>query len=38
MASITKRSWTTRKGERREAWVVRYADQDGVWRLKTFER
>jgi integrase len=38
MASIRKRSWTTRKGEQRTAWVVRYADQDGVWRLKTFDR
>jgi integrase len=38
MATIKKRSWTTRRGEEREAWVVRYADQDGVWRLKTFER
>src|SRR5688572_5354030 len=38
MASIRKRTWTTGKGERREAWVVRYADQDGVWRLKTFDR
>jgi integrase len=38
MASIKRRAWTTSKGERREAWVVRYADQDGTWRLKTFER
>jgi integrase len=38
MASIKRRAWTTSKGERREAWVVRYADQDGVWRLKTFGR
>jgi integrase len=38
MASIKRRSWTTSKGEQREAWVVRYPDQDGNWRLKTFER
>jgi integrase len=38
MATIKKRSWITSKGEPREAWVVRYADQSGVWRLKTFAR
>jgi integrase len=38
MASIKRRTWTTSKGEQREAWVVRYADQDSKWRLKTFAR
>jgi integrase len=38
MATIRKRSWTTTKGEQRETWVVRYADADGKWRLKSFER
>jgi integrase len=38
MASITKRQWTTRSGEQKEAWVVRYADQSGKWRLKTFAK
>lgn len=38
VASIKKRSWTTARGERREAWVVRYADGDGKWHLKTFKR
>jgi integrase len=38
MASITRRTWRTSRGEQREAWVVRYADQNGRWRLKTFER
>lgn len=38
MASIRRRAWTTGKGEQRTAWVVRYADQDGKWRLKTFDR
>ena len=27
--SIRRRSWTTSKGEAREAWVVDYADQAG---------
>jgi integrase len=38
MADITRRTWKTSRGEQREAWVVRYADQNGKWRLKTFER
>jgi integrase len=38
MATIRKRKWTTPTGEPREAWVVRYADQNGKWRLKTFAR
>jgi integrase len=38
MATIKRRAWSTSKGEQREAWVVRYADQDGRWRLKTFAR
>jgi integrase len=38
MSTITKRIWTTRRGEQREAWVVRYADQEGKWRLKTFAK
>ena len=36
--SIRKRSWTTAKGEQKEAWVVDYADSSGKRRLKTFER
>jgi integrase len=32
MATITKRSW----GEGKEAWVVRYQDNSGTQRLKTF--
>ena len=35
---VRKREWTTRKGEPREAWIVQYLDQDGVDRIKTFER
>src|SRR5262245_44072459 len=34
--SVRKRKWKTANGDEREAWVVRYADQQGKWRLKTF--
>src|SRR5262245_36800551 len=36
--SVRKRTWTTRKGEAREAWIVQYSDQDGIDRIKTFAR
>src|SRR5262245_58511596 len=36
--SVRKRTWTTRKGECREAWIVQYMDQDGIDRIKTFTR
>jgi len=36
MASVAKRVWKY-KGEKRECWVVRYTDQSGKKRLKTFE-
>jgi hypothetical protein len=36
--SIRKCSWTTAKGEQKEAWVVDYADTAGKRRLKTFQR
>ena len=36
--SIRKRAWTTRRGERREAWVVDYVDQRGERHLATFKR
>jgi integrase len=35
--SVRKRSWKTREGELKEAWVVDYADQHGR-HLKTFAR
>ena len=38
MASIRKRSWTTSKGEPREAWIVDYFDQNNKRHLKTFAR
>lgn len=36
--SVRKRTWTTRKGEMREAWIVDYADQDGDRHIETFAR
>ena len=36
--SVRKRKWTTRLGEPKETWVVNYTDQQGVRRLKTFDR
>jgi integrase len=36
--SIRKRSWTTQKGEAKEAWIVAYADQFGKRHIKTFDR
>src|SRR5262249_7932766 len=38
MMSVRKRIWKTRKGEEREAWIVQYMDQNGVDRIKTFQR
>lgn len=37
MATIKKRTWTTGKGERREAWRVRYVDQHGSTRTRQFD-
>ncbi len=36
--SVRKRTWKTAKGEAKETWVVRYVDQSGKWRLKTFDK
>jgi integrase len=36
--SVRKRTWTTRNGERKDAWIVDYADQNGDRHLKTFTR
>jgi integrase len=36
--SVRKREWVTRKGERKEAWVVDRIDGNGKRHLKTFER
>ena len=37
MATVTKREWTSPAGEAKSAWIVRYQDQDGKQRLKTFK-
>jgi integrase len=36
--SVRKREWVTSKGERREAWIVDYVDQQGARHIRTFER
>jgi integrase len=36
--SVRKRTWTTRLGEQKEAWIVDYSDQQGTRHIKTFER
>jgi integrase len=36
--SVRKRKWITRLGDAKEAWIVNYTDQQGVRRLKTFDR
>ena len=38
MAKVKERTWTTKEGETRSAWIADYRDQQGVRRLKTFER
>jgi integrase len=35
--SVRKRSWTTAKGEKKEAWIVDYVDQDGDRHIETFK-
>ena len=36
--SVRKRTWTTRRGEVKEAWIVDYFDQDGDRHIETFAR
>src|SRR5262245_54008754 len=36
--SVRKRSWTTRSGEAKEAWIIDYTDQNGDRHIKTFPR
>ncbi|QJR19127.1 tyrosine-type recombinase/integrase [Pelagibacterium halotolerans] len=36
--AVKTRKWTTAKGEEREAYVVRYTDQNGKRHLKTFDK
>jgi integrase len=35
---VQRRTWTTRLGEKREAWIARYTDGAGVRRIQTFDR
>jgi hypothetical protein len=37
MATVKKRAWVTPRGERREAWRVRYVDQHGATRTRQFD-
>jgi len=37
MATVRRRTWTTRAGDRREAWRVRYVDQHGITRTRQFD-
>jgi integrase len=34
--SVRKRTWTTPKGEPREAWIADYVDQHGARHMRTF--
>ena len=36
--SVRRRSWRTKRGEVREAWLVNYTDHDGARRIETFDR
>ena len=36
--SVRKRSWVTKKGEAKEAWIVDYIDGQGDRHIRTFER
>jgi hypothetical protein len=35
--SVRKRTWTTAKGEAKEAWIVDYVDQEGDRHIETFD-
>jgi integrase len=36
--AVRKRTWTTAKGEQREAWIVDYRDRQGHRHIETFDR
>ena len=36
--AVRKRTWTTAKGEQREAWIVDYRDRQGDRHIETFDR
>jgi hypothetical protein len=38
IVAVRKRTWTTKRGERRSAWLVDYADQAGARHIATFAR
>ena len=37
MATVRRRTWQTGKGERKDAWRVRYVDQHGIDRTRQFD-
>src|SRR5262245_20321587 len=36
--SVRKRTWRTQQGERKEAWMFDYTDQNGKRHIQTFSR
>jgi integrase len=38
MVTIVKRRWTAPNGEAKEAWRVRFVDQNGIRRSKQFDK
>lgn len=36
--SVRKRTWATKGGERREAWIVDYSAREGTRHIRTFDR
>ena len=36
--SVRKRTWVTRRGERREVWIADYSDQQGGRHIRTFSK
>jgi integrase len=36
--SVRKRTWKNSTGEKKEAWIVDYRDQQGTRRIHTFAR
>jgi hypothetical protein len=36
--SVRKRTWKNSKGEKKEAWIVDYRDQQGARHIHTFAR
>lgn len=36
--AVRKRTWATKSGERRTAWIIDYADQAGDRHIRTFDR